>query len=65
MLHVPHLGKGIPLVIARWAPSGLAYFRHLEGFLLARGESMEPFLVQYLPLGQVLTSGSPLCMNRW
>jgi hypothetical protein len=28
---------------------GLAYFRHLEGFLPARGEIAEPFLVRYLP----------------
>jgi hypothetical protein len=49
MLHVPRLEKGIPLVIARWAPPGLAYFRHLEGPLSAREESVEPFSVQYLP----------------
>jgi hypothetical protein len=49
MLHVPRLGKGIPSVIARWAPPGLAYFRHLEGSLSAEGESVEPFSVQYSP----------------
>jgi hypothetical protein len=28
---------------------GSAHFRHLEGFLPARGAFMEPFLVQYSP----------------
>jgi hypothetical protein len=43
------LGRDTPLVIARWALPGLAYFRHLEGFLPAGGEITDPFLVRYLP----------------
>jgi hypothetical protein len=43
------LGRDTPSVIARRAPHELAYFRHLEGFLLAGGEIVDTFLVRYLP----------------
>jgi hypothetical protein len=43
------LGRDTPLVIAMRAPPGLAYSRHLEGFLPAGGEIADPFLVRYLP----------------
>ena len=43
------LGRGTPLVVARWLPPGSAHFRHLEGFLPAGGEIADPFLVRYSP----------------
>jgi hypothetical protein len=49
MLYVPRIGKRLSFSCSKADTPGLAYFRHLEGSLLAGGELVEPFSVQYSP----------------
>jgi hypothetical protein len=49
MLYVLGIGKRHSFSCSKVDTTGSAYFRHLEGSLLARGEFVEPFSVQYSP----------------
>jgi hypothetical protein len=49
VLYVLGIGKRLSFSCGKEDTPGSAYFRHLEGSLLAGGEFVEPFSVQYLP----------------
>jgi hypothetical protein len=49
MLYVPGIGKRLSFSCSEADTPGSAFFRHLEGSFPARGEFVEPFLVQYSP----------------
>jgi hypothetical protein len=49
MLYVPGIRKRLSFSCGKADTPGSAYFRHLEGSLLAGGQFVEPFSVQYSP----------------
>jgi hypothetical protein len=49
MLYIPWIGQRHSFSRGKADAPGVAYFRHLEGSFPARGEFVEPFLVQYSP----------------
>jgi hypothetical protein len=49
VLYVLGIGQRLSFSCGEADTPGSAYFRHLEGSFLARGEFMEPFSVQYSP----------------